>query len=143
MSERVDKAIFDKYSATHPVTLEYMLMKQRLAELESLDESMCDHQMRWQLMKDRITELEAQLKDEVLMHKITNTRLLNEHRSHNRTIVQKKALEVQVKGHGHDALLAEINKRHLKAVKAIADNRSIMNLYEAHFIYEALEVSDE
>jgi chromosome segregation ATPase len=32
----------------------------RLAELESLDESMCDHQMRWQLMKDRITELQAQ-----------------------------------------------------------------------------------
>jgi hypothetical protein len=28
---------------------------------EAEDESMCDHQMRWQLMKDRIAELEAQL----------------------------------------------------------------------------------
>ncbi len=73
MSERVDKAIFNKYPATHPVTLEYMLMKQ------------C------------ITELEAEIKYEQQLNTAADNRLLNETKAHNKTYIRLLKLEAQIK----------------------------------------------
>jgi hypothetical protein len=43
----------------------YKALKAEREHWEAEDESMCDHQMRWHLMKNRIKELESCLKEAI------------------------------------------------------------------------------
>lgn len=58
MSERVDKAIFDHYPATHPVTLEYMMLKERIAQLE---ERIAEHRNTFFSENDRPSDGDLKL----------------------------------------------------------------------------------